>query len=93
MKPLLSDPQKAAEIRFDDNITHKNAKESICTLADCFNHLNYYMCTGADGETCPLPNCKKTPDVVVAIIPENSKIHLKIPVFVFEVIGKKTVWV
>ena len=34
---------------------------------------------------------KRTPDVVVAILPEDNTKYLKIPVFVFEVIGSKEI--
>ena len=86
-----ADPNNVSEIRIDHK-KRKNAKESLCTLADCFNHPSYYTCSGDEGHTCPLPNCKKMLDIVVAIIPENTKTHLKIPVFVFEVIGTKKIW-
>ena len=33
----------------------------------------------------------ETPDIVSVLIPESSRTHLKIPTFVFEVIGKKSV--
>ena len=86
-----ADPNKVSEIRIDHK-KRKNTKESLRTLADCFNHPSYYTNSGDEGHTCPLPNCKKTPDIVVAILPENTKTHLKIPVFVFEVIGMKKIW-
>ena len=38
-----------------------------------------------------MPNSKRTPDIVSVLIPQSSKTHLKIPTFVFEVIGKKSV--
>ena len=85
------DPDKSTEIQVDHE-ERKTLKESLRSLSDCFNHPNYYACTGGEGETCPLPNCKKTPDIVVAIIPDDTKTHLKIPVFVFEVIGMKKIW-
>ena len=53
-----ADPNKVSEIRIDHKKC-KNAKESLRTLADCFNHPSYYTCSGDEGHTCPLPNCKK----------------------------------
>ena len=52
------DPNNSTEIRVNHD-KRKNLKESLCTLSDCFNHPSYYTCTGGEGETCPLPNCKK----------------------------------
>ena len=39
-----TDPKKATQIGLN-NITRKNAKESVRTLSDCFHHPNYYACT------------------------------------------------
>ena len=38
-----------------------------------------------------MPNSKRTPDISVVLIPASSKTHLKIPIFTFEVIGKKSI--
>ena len=38
-----------------------------------------------------MPNSKRTPDISVVLIPSSSKTHLKIPIFTFEVIGKKSI--
>ena len=68
-----------------------NAKEAIRTLSQCYNHPSYYTCSCKPGSTCPLPNTKRTPDVVVTILPEDNTKYLKIPVFVFKVIGSKEI--
>ena len=78
------------KIKIDHKIC-RDAKEAIRSLADCYDHPSYYTCSSKLGHTCPLPNTKKTPDVVVAIVPEDNKKYLKIPVFVFEVIGSKNI--
>ena len=78
------------KIKIDHKI-RRDAKEAICSLSDCYDHPSYYTCSSKLGHTCPLPNTKKTPDVVVAIVPEDNKKYLKIPVFVFEVIGSKDI--
>ena len=38
-----------------------------------------------------MPNSKRTPDISVVLIPDSSKTHLKMPIFTFEVIGKKRI--
>ena len=78
----------------DVDIDHKerlHRKEAMRTISESLEYPAYYTCSGKPGHTCPLPNAKKTPDVVVAILPEDSKDHLKIPVFSFEVHGIKKV--
>ena len=72
-----------------DHDKRKHRKEAMCTIAEAFDHPRYYTCSRKSGHTCPLPNQKKTPDVVVAILPEDPTEYLKIPVFVWEVIGKE----
>ena len=74
-----------------DHKARKQAKEAIRTLSECYDLPSYYTCSSTETHTCPLPNTKKTPDVVVAIIPADNKKYLKIPVFVFEVIGSKEI--
>ena len=74
-----------------DHKERKDAKEAIWTLSQCYSHPSYYTCSCKPGSTCPLPNTKRTPDVVVAILPEDNTKYLKIPVFVFEVIGSKEI--
>ena len=78
------------KIKIDHKIC-RDAKEAIHSLSDCYDHPSYYTCSSKLGHTCPLPNTKKTPDVVVAIVPEDNKKYLKIPVFIFEVIGSKDI--
>ena len=67
------------------------AKEGIRTLSETFEQNSYYTCSSLECYTCPLPNAKKTPDIVVAILPEDRMNYLKIPIFVFEVIGQKEI--
>ena len=74
-----------------DHDKRKHRKEAMHTISEAFNHPCYYMCSRKSGHTCPLPNQKKTPDVMVAILPDDPTEYLKIPVFVWEVIGKKDI--
>ena len=88
--------KNAAECRDNPEVRinhkkRKDAKEAIRTLSECYNHPSYYTCSCKPGSTCPLPNMKRTPDVVVAILPEDNTKYLKIPVFIFEVIGSKEI--
>ena len=69
----------------------KHAKEAMRTISDIFEQPSYYACSSKSGHTCPLPNTKKTPDCVVTLLPDDPTKYLKIPLFVFEVTGKKVV--
>ena len=74
-----------------DHNERLHRKEAMRTISEALEYPAYYTCSGKQGHTCPLPNAKKTPDVVVAILPEDSKEYLKIPVFAFEVHGIKKI--
>ena len=74
-----------------DHTERLHRKEAMRTISESLEYPAYYTCSGKQGHTCPLPNAKKTPDVVVAILPEDSKDYLKIPVFSFEVHGIKKI--
>ena len=69
----------------------KHAKESMRTISDIFEQPSYYACSSKSGHTCPLPNTKKTPYCVVTLLPDDPTRYLKIPLFMFEVTGKKAV--
>ena len=68
----------------------KHRKEAMHTISEAFDHPCYCMCSRKSGHTCPLPNQKKTPDVVVAILSEDPTEYLKIPVFVRKSLGRRT---
>ena len=68
------------------------AKESIKTLLDTMDQRFFHTCQITEVRNrCAMPNAKRMPDVVICLIPESSRTHLKVPVFVFEVIGKKNI--
>ena len=68
------------------------AKESMKTLSDTMDQRFFHTCQIVEARNrCAMPNAKRTPDVVVCLIPESSRTHVKVPVFVFEVIGKKNI--
>ena len=74
-----------------DHDKRKHQKEAMHTISEAFNHPCYYMCSRKSGHTCPLPNQKKMPNAMVAILPDDPTEYLKIPVFVWKVIGKKDI--
>ena len=74
-----------------DHIDRHHKKEAMRTIADMMEQPQCYTCSGKPGYTCPMPNGKKVPNVVVSILPEDPETHLKIPVFVWEVIGDKEI--
>ena len=79
---------KKAQVKFDRE-HRKKCKEGFYSLSDVMDQRVCYMCMGKEPHACSLPNTKKMPDVVMAIIPGNHAKYLKIPVFIFEVLGTK----
>ena len=68
------------------------AKEAMKTLSETMEQRYFHTCQLQEiRNRCAMPNSKRTPDIVSVLIPESSRTHLKIPTFVFEVIGKKSV--
>ena len=68
------------------------AKEAMKTLSETMEQRYFHTCQLQEiRNRCAMPNSKRTPDIVSVLIPVSSKTHLKIPTFVFEVIGKKSV--
>ena len=60
------------------------------TLSDTMEERFFHTCQVDDPRICcTMPNTKRTPDIAVVLIPNSCKTHLKVPVFIFEVIGKK----
>ena len=68
------------------------AKEAMKTLSETMEQRYFHTCQLQEiRNRCAMPNSKRTPDIVSILIPESSRTHLKIPTFVFKVIGKKSV--
>ena len=59
-------------------------------MSECLEEHVYYCCHGLSPYHCSLLNAKKTPDIVVGVI-QNPNTHIKFPIFIFEVIGKKKI--
>ena len=60
------------------------------TLSDTMEECYFHTCQMEHTmNRCAMPNSKRTPDVAVVLIPKSCKTHLKVPVFFFEVLGKK----
>ena len=81
---------KDTEVEINDK-ERRHKKEAMRTISDVFDSPCYYTCSGKPGYTCPQPNQKKTPDIVVTILPDDPTTYLKIPVYVWEVIGMKKI--
>ena len=84
----VEDPNTQVDV---DHKQRMQDKEAMRTIAEAMEYPCYYTCSGRSGHTCPMPNLKKTPDISVTIIPEDPKKYLKIPIFTWEVIGKKKI--
>ena len=68
------------------------AKEAMRTLSEMMGQRFYHTCQIKEVRNrCAMPNSKRTPDISVVLIPDSCKTHLKMPIFMFEVIGKKSI--
>ena len=83
---------KKAQVKFDDE-HRKKCKEGLHSLSNVMDQRVCYTCIGKEPHACSSPNAKKAPDVVMEILPGNCAKYLKIPVFIFKVLGlKKEKW-
>ena len=69
-----------------------HAKEVMRTLSEMMGEHFFHTCQVKEVHNrCAMPNSKRTPDISVVLIPDPCKTHLKMPIFMFEVIGKKSI--
>ena len=84
--PILNDDMTTKE----DKTKCKYSKELLRTIANCFDTPVWGTCTGVDvEEPCLMPNSRRTPNCLVAVVPDNNIVDLHYPIFITEVIGKK----
>ena len=75
-------PQKWEKCRY--------SKELLRTISSCFETGVWGFCTEDNALVqCLMPNHKRTPDCIVAVVPENSTVDLCYPIFILEVLGRK----
>ena len=68
------------------------AKEAMRTLSEMMGQCFFHTCQIEEVRNrCAMPNSKRTPDISVVLIPDSCKTHLKMPIFMFKVIGKKSI--
>ena len=68
------------------------AKEAMRTLSEMMGQRFFHTCQIEEVRNrCAMPNSKRTPDISVVLIPDSCKTHLKMPIFMFKVIGKKSI--
>ena len=68
------------------------AKEAMRTLSKTMGQRFFHTCQIEEVcNRCAMPNSKRTPDISVVLIPDSCKTHMKMPIFTFEVIGKKSI--
>ena len=68
----------------------KFVKELLRTVSSCFETPVWGMCTGTEPHVqCLMLNHKRTPDSVIAIVPENNVVDLRYPIFITEVLRLK----
>ena len=73
-----------------DRAYHSN--EVIRTVSSCMETPFWGTCSYQDANSkCNMPNAKRTPDVVIAGVPENNTKYIRFPLLTCEVCGSKPV--
>ena len=71
-----------------DATYHSN--EVIRTVSSCMETPFWGTCSYTDNNSkCKMPNAKRTPDVIIAVVPENNTKYLRFPILTWEICGKK----
>ena len=66
------------------------AKELLCTISSCFETPVWATCCKMNEDVqCVMPNSRRSPDCLIAVVPENNTVDLRYPIFIAEVLGKK----
>ena len=66
------------------------AKELLRTVSSCFETPIWGTRTGTKPHVqCLMPNHKRMPDSIIAIVPENNVVDLRYPIFITEVLSSK----
>ena len=68
---------------------HLQAKELLKTLSSAMDKPYWDTCQKTATDPCLMPNIGRTPDITVAILPNNYTQNLAYPIFIGEILGKK----
>ena len=65
-------------------------KELLRTISSCFETPVWVTsCKMNEDVQCVMPNSWRSPDCLIAVVPENNTLDLRYPIFIAEVLGKK----
>ena len=95
--PTPPPPQPPQPPQSTFNTTHSQeemkclqAKELLRTLSSAMEKPYWDTCQKTHTDPCIMPNFGRTPDITVTIIPDNYTENLTYPIFIGEVLGKKS---
>ena len=84
------DQSSQPEISPEDKQLAYNSTEVMRTVSSCMETPFWGTCTVEDHNLkCRMPNAKRTPDIVVAVVPENMTKYLRYAIITAEVKGSK----
>ena len=95
--PAPPPPQPPQPPQSTFNTTHSQeemkclqAKELLRTLSSAMEKPYWDTCQKTHTDPCIMPNFGRTPDITVTIIPDNYTENLTYPIFIGEILGKKS---
>ena len=69
---------------------HLQAKELMRTLSLVMEKPYWDSCQKTETDPCLMPNIGRTPDIAITIVPDNYTDNLTYPIFIGEILGKKS---
>ena len=95
--PAPPPPQPPQPLQSTFNTTHSQeemkglqAKELLRTLSSAMEKLYWDTCQKTHTDPCIMLKFGRTPDITVTIIPDNYTENLTYPIFIGEILGKKS---
>ena len=76
--------------RSQEEMKRLQAKELLRTLSSVMEKPYWDTCQKTHTDPCIMPNFGRTPDITVTIIPDNYTENLTYPIFIGEILGKKS---
>ena len=86
--PNDRDPEEEPEELTEEQEDFCKVREMLRTLSLAMEKPIWDHCTQDD--PCVMPNIKRTPDITVVIFPDDYEKNISYPIFIGEVLGKKS---
>ena len=77
--------------KFQQKLTKcRYAKELLRTISSCFETPVWATCCKMNEDVqCVMPNSRRSPNCLIAVVPENNTVDLRYPIFIAEYWAKR----